>query len=94
MRCSCESAAGRQRGGRRQGPTLDVTYDRETDSFRAWLRTVTYNKWRDRLKARANRPLPGNDAALEAHADSDQFVELSAEKCGYNGCHGAQERAG
>jgi RNA polymerase sigma-70 factor (ECF subfamily) len=41
-------------------------------SFRRWLRTVTLNTWRDRRKRRAERPLPGNEAALaEAAAPED-----------------------
>jgi RNA polymerase sigma-70 factor (ECF subfamily) len=32
--------------------------------FRAWLKTVTLNTWRDRLKRRSDRPLSGNDGAL------------------------------
>jgi RNA polymerase sigma-70 factor (ECF subfamily) len=34
-------------------------------SFRAWLRAVTLNQWRDNLKRRDRRPLPANPAALE-----------------------------
>lgn len=34
------------------------------ESFRAWLRTVTLNTWRDRRKRRGDRPLPGDEAAL------------------------------
>jgi RNA polymerase sigma-70 factor (ECF subfamily) len=37
-------------------------------SFRAWLKTVTINAWRDHCKRRANRPLPGNEALLAAAA--------------------------
>lgn len=48
----------------------EFTYDRHK-SFRAWLRTVTLNNWRDRLKRTATRPLPGD----EAHLD-----ELAAER--------------
>jgi RNA polymerase sigma-70 factor (ECF subfamily) len=33
----------------------DFAYDRHK-SFRAWLRTVTLNKWRDRCRRRATRP--------------------------------------
>jgi RNA polymerase sigma-70 factor (ECF subfamily) len=33
----------------------DFAYDRHK-SFRAWLRTVTLNKWRDRCRRRAARP--------------------------------------
>lgn len=35
----------------------EFEYD-EKKSFRSWLRTVTLNHWRDRLKRRTTRPLP------------------------------------
>ena len=35
-------------------------------SFRGWLRTVTLNQWRDRLRRTATRPLPGDDGQLDA----------------------------
>ncbi len=44
-------------------------YDQDR-GFRSWLRTVTLNKWRDRLKRRASQPLPGNARELADHADS------------------------
>src|ERR1700722_13958266 len=34
------------------------TYDRQK-SFRAWLRTITMNKWRDLCEKRAKRPAAG-----------------------------------
>src|ERR1051326_2589927 len=34
-------------------------------NFRGWLRTVTHNKWRDRLKLRASRPLHTGDGTLD-----------------------------
>lgn len=39
------------------------TYDPHK-GFRRWLRTVTLNAWRDRRKRRADRSLPGDEAAL------------------------------
>ncbi|MBM4072922.1 MAG: sigma-70 family RNA polymerase sigma factor [Planctomycetes bacterium] len=41
----------------------EFTYDRQK-SFRAWLRTLTLNQWRDLHKRRATRPVPGNDDRL------------------------------
>ncbi len=41
----------------------DFSYDRHK-SFRAWLRTVTLNHWRDRQRRLATRPLPGDDQQL------------------------------
>lgn len=41
----------------------EFTYDRQK-SFRAWLRTLTLNQWRDLHKRRATRPVPGNDDGL------------------------------
>jgi len=41
----------------------DFTYD-PNKSFRAWLRVVTQNLWRDRLRAAGTRPLQGNDHGL------------------------------
>ena len=41
-------------------------------SFRAWLRAVALNQWRDNLKRRATRPLPGHADALDlAQAPED-----------------------
>jgi RNA polymerase sigma-70 factor (ECF subfamily) len=44
-------------------------YDRQK-SFRAWLRTITLNKWRDRCRRLAARPseLTGNDQGNDAMA--------------------------
>ena len=39
---------------------------RQAKGFRAWLRTVTLNQWRDRLKRRATMPLEGNSGLDEA----------------------------
>jgi len=52
----------------------DFQYDRGK-SFRAWLRTVTMNHWRDRLKRRATRPLPRHDAGLAGEDLLDQMIE-------------------
>src|SRR5476651_2308160 len=41
----------------------EFTYERHK-SFRAWLRTVTLNHWRDRQRRTGTRPLPGNDIHL------------------------------
>ena len=49
-------------------------------SFRAWLRTVTLNTWRDRRKRRGDRPLPGDEAALAESAapeNPESFWETS-----------------
>lgn len=48
--------------------------------FRAWLRTVTLNTWRDRRKRRGDRPLPGDEAVLAELAapdGTDSFWETS-----------------
>jgi RNA polymerase sigma-70 factor (ECF subfamily) len=50
------------------------TYDRHK-SFRAWLRTVTLNHWRDQQRRIATRPLPQGEDALAAAAD-DELAEL------------------
>jgi RNA polymerase sigma-70 factor (ECF subfamily) len=49
-------------------------------SFRAWLRTVTLNTWRDRRKRRGDRPLPGDEgvlAELAAPDNPESFWETS-----------------
>jgi RNA polymerase sigma-70 factor (ECF subfamily) len=51
-------------------------------SFRAWLRTVTRNRWHDRQRGAATRPLPGNEHLLatvpgpgsQAEEEEDQLV--------------------
>jgi RNA polymerase sigma-70 factor (ECF subfamily) len=48
----------------------EFSYDRHK-SFRNWLRTVTFNKWRDLQRRRADRPLASNDAALQQLAAPD-----------------------
>jgi RNA polymerase sigma-70 factor (ECF subfamily) len=52
-------------------------------NFRAWLRTVTLNHWRDNLKRRGRRPLPGNADVLPdlpAADDFDAFFEAEARR--------------
>jgi len=57
----------------------DFAYDRHK-SFRAWLRTVTLNHWRDRQRRLATRPLPGNGALLdEVEAPGDAMLLEEAE---------------
>ncbi len=41
----------------------EFSYNQEK-SFRAWLRTLTLNLWRDRQRRVSTRPLPGNDKLL------------------------------
>jgi RNA polymerase sigma-70 factor (ECF subfamily) len=54
----------------RKLPTFD--YDR-TQSFRAWLRTVLLNKWRDACRRRNARPDRAEAGALEVAArDEDE----------------------
>jgi RNA polymerase sigma-70 factor (ECF subfamily) len=53
------------------------TYDRQ-GSFRAWLRTITLNKWRDRCRRLAVRPheVTGNPQLDVAEPDGDDsFAE-------------------
>jgi RNA polymerase sigma-70 factor (ECF subfamily) len=53
----------------------EFTYDRKK-SFRAWLHTITLNKWRDRLRARVPIPLDDGEqplADLEAGGVEDAF---------------------
>jgi len=40
------------------------TYDPHKGGFGRWLKTVTLNTWRDHIKRRGDRALPGNEAAL------------------------------
>jgi RNA polymerase sigma-70 factor (ECF subfamily) len=55
----------------------EFRYDRQ-GCFRAWLRTVVLNKWRDRVARRAPRPLDQDDPALAALAVADD-TELFGE---------------
>jgi RNA polymerase sigma-70 factor (ECF subfamily) len=53
-------------------------YDRQK-SFRAWLRTITLNKWRDRCRRLAARPseMTGNDPPEVVQLESDtSFSEI------------------
>ena len=54
----------------------EFTYDRHK-SFRAWLRTVTRNRWRQTLRGRPPpaQPLDGLGPAEPAAADGDAFAE-------------------
>jgi RNA polymerase sigma-70 factor, ECF subfamily len=56
-----------------QMPTFK--YDQKR-SFRAWLRTVTLNRWRDRRKRVATRPLPANAAAVDDIAGPNHIAAL------------------
>jgi RNA polymerase sigma-70 factor (ECF subfamily) len=49
----------------------EFTYDRDK-SFRSWLRTVTFNRWRDNCKQRARQPLAGHADTLAAVPGPDQ----------------------
>lgn len=53
----------------------EFDYDKSR-SFRAWLRTVTMNLWRDRLKRRATRPMSGNGDRLDEVADHDALEKM------------------
>jgi RNA polymerase sigma-70 factor (ECF subfamily) len=57
----------------------EFSYDRHK-SFRAWLRTVTQNQWRDRLRRRQTRPLPGDDHRLAELAAPDDIAALQEEE--------------
>jgi RNA polymerase sigma-70 factor (ECF subfamily) len=53
-------------------------YD-QSKSFRAWLRSVALNRWRDNRERRGLRPLNGNPDALEdmpAPPEADPFWEV------------------
>ncbi len=55
----------------------EFRYDRHM-SFRAWLRTVTLNKWRDRQRGRVDQPLDAEAPALanlEVEDDAAVFDE-------------------
>jgi RNA polymerase sigma-70 factor (ECF subfamily) len=56
----------------RKLPTFD--YD-GTRSFRAWLRTVLLNKWRDACRQRATRPDRPDGSALETASARDEDWE-------------------
>ncbi len=55
----------------------DFTYDHRK-SFRAWLRTVTVNKWREKQRRRSELPfasLPADPVEPAGHADADLLDE-------------------
>jgi RNA polymerase sigma-70 factor, ECF subfamily len=59
------------------------TYD-NGKSFRGWLRTITYNKWRDFQRRRAAAPANGNPAVLAnlpAPDSLDTFWEREYREC-------------
>jgi RNA polymerase sigma-70 factor, ECF subfamily len=39
-------------------------YDADKKNFRGWLRTICFNRWRDRQKIRATRSQPGGDDGI------------------------------
>jgi RNA polymerase sigma-70 factor (ECF subfamily) len=49
-------------------------------SFRAWLRAVTLNHWRNRLQGRSTRPLPGGGDRLDDVAVPDDISVLQEEE--------------
>lgn len=55
----------------------EFAYDRQR-SFRAWLKTVTLNKWRDRCRRQAARPqeVTGQSTPAAAAADDGSFGEV------------------
>jgi RNA polymerase sigma-70 factor (ECF subfamily) len=57
----------------------EFTYVRHK-SFRAWLRTVTLNRLRDRPKRVATRALPGDDAALGELEAPDELSLLQEDE--------------
>jgi RNA polymerase sigma-70 factor (ECF subfamily) len=57
----------------------EFTYDSHK-SFRAWLRTVTLNHWRDRHRRTATRPLPGNGRPLDQLEAPDELAALTDEE--------------
>jgi RNA polymerase sigma-70 factor (ECF subfamily) len=50
----------------------EFRYDRER-SFRNWLRTVTFNKWRESLRRRVGQPTPSSADLDEVPATSDEW---------------------
>ncbi len=61
----------------------EFLYDRQK-SFRAWLRTVLFNKWRDRLRRAAAIPQTHDPAALANASvpdDAQMFGELEYRQC-------------
>lgn len=54
----------------------DFTYDANR-SFRAWLRTVVLNQWRDRRRRSAARPVESTGATLPEPIDADAIEAFS-----------------
>ena len=50
-------------------------YDPARKNFRGWLRTICFNLWRDRERARAARPNGAGDAGLANVAQLDDGLE-------------------
>lgn len=57
----------------------NFTYDPQK-SFRAWLRTVTLNHWRNRLRAAGTRRLPDDNGAVAEVTMPDPAVALADEE--------------
>jgi RNA polymerase sigma-70 factor (ECF subfamily) len=57
----------------------EFNYDRHR-SFRAWLRTVTLNQWRDRQRRTATRPLLGDDQQLPELVSEDDVSVLAEDE--------------
>jgi RNA polymerase sigma-70 factor (ECF subfamily) len=57
----------------------EFRYDRQK-SFRAWLRTVTLNKWRDRVRRLGRLPVEDAEADPDAQAGPDGLDELSEQE--------------
>lgn len=57
----------------------EFNYDRQR-SFRAWLRTVTLNQWRDRQRRVATRPLPQQDHVLAGAQAMDEVAGLGEDE--------------
>jgi len=53
----------------------EFQYDRQK-SFRAWLKTITLNKWRERMRRRRPVALPADGAALPDREGPDLVLEL------------------
>jgi RNA polymerase sigma-70 factor (ECF subfamily) len=55
------------------------TYDRQS-SFRAWLRTVMQNKWRERQRGKGPAEVPVEPALLDSLPAPDPALDLSEEE--------------
>jgi RNA polymerase sigma-70 factor, ECF subfamily len=51
-------------------------YDAEKKNFRGWLRTICFNRWRDRQKIRATRNQPGADGISGIEAADDGLTQF------------------